>query len=345
MQRRDFLRLGALGGATVITQSTGLLDWIPRAHAASINFSLTALSGTRTQIDGVSTYHFSFSDDGSVRNPGPILLCQEGDNITVNLTNRLLTKVAFAVGGIGKRIEVLAGASVSLAFTAPAAGTYLYYDDLNGGVNRIMGLHGPLIVMPKGTKTQSFSNGPTFRRQYVWVFAEFDSNWSNLVRTNGDNYVAGGALKSSGFTPRYFTINGTSYPNTHDPDSTISGAYGEAALIRIINAGMAVHSPHFHGNHVDIISVNRANQAKPKTKDIVPLFALDCRDVIFPMKVPPDAYPPVTTAAQHFPMHCHAEMSQTAGGGHYPKGAHAVMDVGVKPSTESDLQQKILTLP
>ena len=31
---------------------------------------------------------------------------------------------------------------------AGQAGTYLYYDDLNAPVNRVMGLHGAFIVMP-----------------------------------------------------------------------------------------------------------------------------------------------------------------------------------------------------
>jgi len=48
-------------------------------------------------------------------------------------------------------------------------------------------------------------------------------------------------------------------------------------------------------------------------------------DVILPAHTGFDAFPPINdkhpkSAEQHFPMHCHAEMSQTAAGGSYPFG-------------------------
>ena len=61
-------------------------------------------------------------------------------------------------------------------------------------------------------------------------------------------------------------------------------------------------------------------------------------------KAPPDAYPPDSTA-QVFPMHCHAEMSQTAGGGLYPHGIHTKISLGTSPTTESDLQKAVALLP
>ena len=69
------------------------------------------------------------------------------------------------------------------------------------------------------------------------------------------------------------------------------------------------------------------------------------RDVIFPFKQPPDAWPAITSEPQNFPMHCHAEMSQTAGGGMYPHGMHCLLALGKKPTIESDLTQGVAKLP
>ena len=75
------------------------------------------------------------------------------------------------------------------------------------------------------------------------------------------------------------------------------------------------------------------------------MYPLDCRDVIFPFKQPPDAWPAITSEAQNFPMHCHSEMSQTAGGGMYPHGMHCLLSLGKKPTVESDLTQGVAKLP
>jgi hypothetical protein len=58
----------------------------------------------------------------------------------------------------------------------------------------------------------------------------------------------------------------------------------------------------------------------------VELDPLSRKDIILPLKPPPDALDEVFAARTvdwHYPMHCHAEPSQTAAGGLYPGGAVA----------------------
>lgn len=342
MERRDFLKGSvALSAGLVVPGTAGLLAWSPRADAAALSVDLTARRGDVTMIDGTSALMFGFSDTSGMSLPGPTLVCQEGDQITVNLTNSLYTPVVFSVGGTGIRHSANARDVISFTFDAPAAGTYLYYDDQNSGVNRIMGLHGALVVMPAGSRNQPFADGPEFVRQYKWMFSNVDPVWGEQVRTLGDHQVS--AVDPDSFSPRYFMINGNSYENTHEHNTELMGHYGEAAYVRMLNAGGIVHAPHFHGNHVEVVTGNHERFGAPfKNKDVVAMFPLDVRDVIFPFKAPPDAYPPVDTdRVQHFPMHCHTEMSQTAGGGLYPHGAHATMVMGVAPETEPDLMQKV----
>ena len=338
MKRRDFMKAGAVGLMGTVAGSVTLLSWPQRAEAATINVNLSMVAGDVLMIDDSMAYMFTFSETGTPSFPGSTIVCQEGDTVNVSLYNALTTGSSFKVEGTSVYKLVAAGASTVVSFAAPAAGSYLYHDSLNNGVNRLMGLHGALVVMPKGITNKSFATAPPFVRQYKWLLGNVDPVWGEAVRTNGHNYVTNAALSINTFKPRYFTINGQSYSRTKGYNTKVAGLVGEPALIRIINAGMATHSPHFHGNHVNVISINRNNfsAAFIKSKDVVSMFPLDARDVIYPFETPPDAWPPAT-GDQHYPMHCHAEPSQTAGGGMYPHGMHTAIDIGHKPIQEPKL--------
>lgn len=341
MERRDFLKVGGAGLASSVVGS-GLVTWATRAEAATLAVSLTATKGTINLVDGTTTQMFSFSSSTTAMMPGPLIVCQYGDTIQLTLHNTLATPVKFVLGRTSVALTVAAGATQSLSFAAPAPGTYLYYDNQNNGVNRIMGLHGALVVMPTGIKNQSFSGSLTFVRQYRWVISNVDTAWASLVQANGDAYVS--QISPTSFQPRYFLLNGSSFENTGNANTAIAGNYNQACLVRILNAGGMVHSPHFHANHVNIISVNGTNYATGKIKDVVSMFPLDVKDAWFPFKTPPDSYP-AATGSQGYPMHCHSEMSQTAGGGLYPHGLHTMITFGAPPATESDLQQAVALLP
>jgi hypothetical protein len=106
----------------------------------------------------------------------------------------------------------------------------------------------------------------------------------------------------------------------------------------MVNTGAAAHSPHFHGNHVYVLSANgqspevgglpaRSATGSPivAEKDVVRLGSLSRKDVLLPFHLPLDQWPPYDPANSpnyRYPMHCHAEMSQTAGGGQYPSGMY-----------------------
>ncbi len=336
MDRRHFLKsgfIGAAGVAGLVAGTTSLLTWSPRGYAATVNVNINAVGGDIPMQDGANIYMLCFSSNGSPQYHGPTIVCQEGDTVNVNLTNTLATDIVFAITDTNVNRNISAGNNDNFSFNAPAAGTYLYYDSQNNGVNRVVGLNGALVVMPN-SNNQSFSGGPTFTRQYKWALHCVDADWSNSIRAN---HNAVGSIDPDSFLPRYFTLNGASYPDTHTPDTDIEGDIGQAALIRLINSGGMIHSPHFHGNHVEIVSINRKNfSGSLKEKDIVSMLPLDARDVIYPFKTPPDAWPAVS-GEQRYPMHCHSEMSQTLAGGRYPHGLHAGIIIGKTPVTEPQL--------
>jgi hypothetical protein len=98
-------------------------------------------------------------------------------------------------------------------------------------------------------------------------------------------------------------------------------------LIRCVNLGCATHALHWHGNHV--FPVERNGRPEPAgvvwEKDVQRVEPLARISVVLPAHTGYDAFPPLNEHhpkfdEQHFPMHCHAEISQSAAGGSYPFG-------------------------
>ena len=195
----------------------------------------------------------------------------------------------------------------------------------------------------------SFGNHPRFpgdgwvagdeRRDKVWLFSQIDPSLNA-------RFAAGEAIEPSSihdsFKPRYFTINGLSGFDTahHDPNGEENhegragrimpaSREGEPCLLRCLNAGLANHAVHIHGNHCFEISESDLFGTRHISSNIYELDTWRLRpmqriDMLLPFEKPPDAavWPPED---EPFPlryvMHCHFEISQTAGGGNYPQGA------------------------
>ncbi len=322
MKRRTFLQGSAIGIASSLG---GYLTWIPRANAATIRKTLYITDGFITQPDGVDVYFQGYSSTSTALNvPGQSLIVQEGDTVEIEVINTLGGDHSFVIDGIVDSGTIPAGTSATVSFTAGTAGSYLYYDKLNAPFNRLVGLHGGLAIMPRGSSNELYAGSPTFAQQYVWIMNDIDPAWhSELSR---------GRLPTTAFKPYYFTINGRSmrvpgspdYSNPdidagYNPETRLEGSIGDRALVRILNAGMAMHSVHFHANHVEWLARNGEIRPDIWKKDSLLLpNNRGSLDVIYPFEPPPDAWPPVTTG--HFPMHLHDEMTQTAGGGLYQFG-------------------------
>ena len=328
MKRREFLRVGAGGFASAAAASLGLVQWTPRAHAATIARTFYITQGMITQPDGVNVYFRGFSDNNaSLRVPGQSFIVQEGDTVTVTVTNTLNTSHSWVISGVVDSGTIAGGQTKTFSFAAPKAGSYLFYDKLNAPYNRLVGLHGAMAVMPAGSTNTLYSGSPTFKKQLFWIFNDIDPVWHDRVRQN--------STPTTTFMPRYFTLNGKSSrppgapgyddPNInamYDPASHLEGSIGDRTLIRIFNAGQCTHSMHWHANHVEWLTENGAKRPAIWKKDVVRLDNNFGRvDVIFPFIAPPDAYPPVTMG--HYVMHLHDEQTQTAGGGRYQFGAQA----------------------
>jgi FtsP/CotA-like multicopper oxidase with cupredoxin domain len=358
MERRQFLKLGAASTAAVVS---------PAVAWAASTIRLTIEAVDYQMIDGKFVFHLLFLDDHE--RPQPLIRAREGDPIEIEITNGDTRPHGFAVTGIAGATSagIAPGETRVVSFTAPAGGSYIYHDPTDAPLNRVLGLHGPLIIdpldgtTPAGSPTpfsrsaqtaqvraafDAFGTHPRFpgekwkpgdpRRDKLWLVSETDS--AIAARTAAGDRVTGQALLDV-FLPDYFHINGLSGFDTasHGSDGEIDGRLqaieaknkqGQPTLIRTMNAGLCTHSMHIHGNHLFECTDLDANdnvycESNIYERDVWALRPLGRRDMLLPFEQPPDIpnWPP---KEEPFPlryvMHCHCEMSQTAGGGNYPQG-------------------------
>jgi len=299
MKRREFLKAG-LTGAVAFTLS-GLTFMAPRkSPAAALNFTLVAEDGFKTMIDGTDIYVWQFNDpDGA--GPGELtsgLLVREGDWVNVTVVNNLYRRINFIIPGVlDNSAAVSPGGSHTYSFTAPAAGSYMYYDSFRGKIGRAMGLSGPLVVMPADGSQTLYSGGPGFDRQYTLVLNELDDRLNAAVY-NRQRY------DMADYEPNYFFVNGLSYPQTTaDDDTLVAMRVGEDVAIRFINTGLITSPQHFHGYHVDVASRDAIPETSVIEKDTVVVDVGECVDLIL-------------NAAQPgvYPLHTHFVPGVTANG-------------------------------
>ena len=180
-------------------------------------------------------------------------------------------------------------------------------------------------------------------QERIWVLNQVDPRFNALI-VPGQPMKKDAALtddSSATWTPRYFTINNRSgFDLAEGSDVVIQNYIGEPTLIRVVNAGLAYHSNHIHGNHVMEMAEASLRPGPGFGKPMVRanIFERDVwsmqpgqrKDMLLPVEMPPDI-PSAQRAAllsgtgqekmpMRYVMHCHCEMSNTAGGGNYPQG-------------------------
>jgi hypothetical protein len=351
--RRNLLKVGGGAVATAaIIRMPAAASAAPRRH-----FVLTVTEGDIHMVDDVPVFCRTFGgQDGTPQIPGPALgnpgpfdtgpEILEGSQVSVSVTNLTARDHTFLIERtdseapsdpvVGPVTIPAGGIPVEITFDAPQAGTYIYRDANRN--NRLLGMHGVMVVMPADGSNRPYAPAPgrmeipaEFLAQYTWMLHDLDPLLGELARSNPT--VSKLDYPFEKFTPRYFTINGKSgvfstenlvtvpvFPVQDDTSAQIG------ALIRVVNTGAASHSPHWHGNHVFRVELNAtpAPAGFVREVDIVQSTPLSRISVLLPIHTGLDAWPPLDPSKgfveQAYPMHCHAEMSQTAAGGLYPMG-------------------------
>jgi FtsP/CotA-like multicopper oxidase with cupredoxin domain len=284
---------------------------------ADVLVSLSIEEALFEMVDGTLVYHWAFQDRntaglGLPQLPGPVISAVTGQMVRVTVANNLDEDHAFSVLGLPEtEIIIPPGESRSVTFAAPAAGIYLYFDPLNAPVNRVLGLHGALVVLPQAGNTpysaptdavrQLFNDlgttahfprhalspaGWQRERTRIWLMHQVDPRFNERTQ-NGETIDPADMTRN--FLPRYFTVNGKSGAfSAHDPASTLTGRIGQPMLVRILNAGLYTHSNHLHANHVYVTAVNNVVRDNIFFVDTFHIFPLDTVDWLVPFIRPPD---------------------------------------------------------
>jgi manganese oxidase len=149
-----------------------------------VSFQFAAKAGHITTADGNSLLFWGFANLNGpagaaslAQYPGPTLILNEGDTVTVTLTNQLTQPVSLVFPGMtmtsatspvftaGSRArlssithEAPPGGSQTYTFTATKAGTFYYQSGSNQDIQIRMGLFGAIIVRPASYRNSSVVN-------------------------------------------------------------------------------------------------------------------------------------------------------------------------------------------
>jgi FtsP/CotA-like multicopper oxidase with cupredoxin domain len=242
------------------------------------SFTLAARPDYISLPDGGSLLVWGYGDGARAQYPGPTLIVDEGDQVTVTLTSELTadgsdvaTSIVFPgqVGvtasggseGLLTRESTGPGDPVSYTFIAHEPGTYMYHSGTRPDLQVEMGLVGALIVRPGKGEDHAYNHPDTeFDHEYLFMLTEMDPNIHHLV--------AEGRLDEVDTTERYpvyWFVNGRAAPDTLAPanaawlptqpyNALVRARPGERVLMRLIGAGSDLHPFHFHGNNAAMIA-------------------------------------------------------------------------------------------
>jgi len=155
-------------------------------------FNLTAKADYISAADGASIYAWGYANgNGAMQYPGPTMIVNQGDTVTINLSNQLPMPVSVvlpgqqgvaATGGsaglMTQEAPAMAGGvpgTVSYTFTATHAGTYQYHSGTQPAMQVEMGLLGALIVRPNAANSQklAYAHAATrFDHEYLFLLTE-----------------------------------------------------------------------------------------------------------------------------------------------------------------------------
>ncbi len=286
------LAMSSMTGAATVTAAppppSGIVCTSDASPAPS--FTVHATDGYVQIPDGNTIYMWSYSDSGSTtfQLPGPTLCVNQGDLVSVTLVNDLPEPVSIVFPGqtgvlanglpaepqmSGSEVTSLvqpagaSGGSVTYSFVALEPGTYIYQSGTDPAKQVQMGLYGALVVRPLGNPDWAYNDAATkFKAstEYVQLLSEVDPDLHQAVER-------GEAYNITTYHPRYWMINGRSFPDTIAPNGAPwlpSQPYSsmvhiepsdpslnpDPALIRYLNVGSLNHPMHPHGNHGRVIA-------------------------------------------------------------------------------------------
>lgn len=224
---------------------------LPPTISCTPSCDLYAKTGTLMLPDGVTVpvWGYATSPGGTPQVPGPVILANEGDSLSITLHNGLAitTALSFPALPFAPDLDGVAPAGTkTYTFTVNDPGTFLYEAGLvtaDGARQVAMGLFGALIVRPALGPNYAYNDPDTrFDDEALLIYSEVDP------ALNADPLP----FNMQQYAPRYFLINGKAYSET----VPIATAPGRVVLLRHLNAGLKQHSIGVLGTDQTIIAVD-----------------------------------------------------------------------------------------
>ena len=304
--RRRFLQ--STLGAGALASASGLVPAWARP-ASDGNLGIPSLTGNvfdlsidkfPIRIDGRATE--AIGVNGSV--PAPLLRWREGEEVTLNVTNRLMKDssihwhgllVPFQYDGVpGVTFPgIKPGETFQYKFAVPQNGTYWYHS--HSGLQEQIGHYGPLIIDPKGTDPVAYD------REYVlilgdWtftdphrIFAKLKKNAESLnfnQPTIGNPKGLAGMWGAMRMSPNDLAdVTGETYTyviNGHSTADNFNMVFqpGERVRLRIINAAaMTLFNVRMPGLPMTVVQADGLN-VKPIKTDEFQMGVAETYDVI-----------------------------------------------------------------
>ncbi len=258
------------------------------------SFSLFAKRDTIITGEGNSLllWGYARSSTGRAQYPGPTLIVNQNDVVTVTLTNSMpstgtssgqkasivfpgqtgvvatcMGTLALCTDGLLTK-EVARLGVVQYTFTASRPGTYVYHSGTRPELQIEMGLVGVIIVRPTGYNPASptaYGDGRSaYDREGLFLLTEMDARIHDTVQFQGVAALAATDYLSDYFSGYWF-INGRNAPDSMatagsllyptQPYNAVPRMHpGEKFLMRVANLGRQMHPFHHHGNHARILA-------------------------------------------------------------------------------------------
>jgi hypothetical protein len=229
--------------------------------------------------DGSAPYVWGYTTGPRAQYPGPTLIVNQGDTVTITLVNDLDNGQAVSMVFPGQSGVVASGGSAGLVtqeapadsstmvtytFTASNAGTFMYHSGTRPDLQIEMGLLGAIIVRPPIGDKFAYDHADTeFDDEFLYLHTEMDSTIHNAVEFHGVAYLDGTDWLQN-YRPVFWFYNGRAAPDTvFGPNVSWLPVQpynilplmrpGDRTLVRMIGGGRESHPFHPHGQHLKMI--------------------------------------------------------------------------------------------
>jgi hypothetical protein len=249
------------------------------------------MTGEVSTPDGGSLHFWGYEDLGNNEGvglpqyPGPTLILNQNDSVTINLTSQLPYNQCSSIVFPGHAVTASGGSpglltrescgatdTVTYTFTASEPGTYMYHSGTEPELQIEMGLVGAIIVRPSAGESYAYNLDTAFDHEYLFLLTSMDPGVHAFAEQGLFSQI-----DMTEYYAVYWFINGRAAPDDladafvawlpHQPyNATPRMRPGEKLLMRIIGAGQDQHPFHFHGNNADQIARDGRLLAHPRSK-------------------------------------------------------------------------------